>query len=77
MDVTPLRPAAPARFRRVSAPRDTDSLLDEISGLVADRQRLRARGASGAALERNRLKIARRQWELSYALIRQYSEAAA
>jgi hypothetical protein len=77
MDVTPLRPAAPARFRRVSAPRDTASLLDQISRLVAERQRLRARGASEVGLERNRLKIARLQWELSYALIRQYSEAEA
>jgi hypothetical protein len=40
-----------------------------IAGLVVERQGLRRRGASGAALERNRLRIARAQWELGHALI--------
>jgi hypothetical protein len=49
-----------------------ETLLAEISTLVAERQRLRARAASPARLERNRLRIARVQWELSYALIHRY-----
>jgi hypothetical protein len=76
MESTSLRPAAPARFRRVSAPRDTEALLREISGLVAERQRLRTQGTTGVRLERNRVKIARLQWELSYALLRRYRPAA-
>jgi hypothetical protein len=51
---------------------DVTPLLDEISVLVAERQQLRARGASALRLERNRRKIARAQWKLSYALIRQF-----
>jgi hypothetical protein len=77
MDALPLRPGSPARFRRVLAPRDEESLLVEISRLVGERQRLRARNVSEARLERNRLQIARAQWELSYALIRRYGPAAA
>lgn len=51
---------------------DVTPLLEEISALVAERQQLRTRGASALRLERNRLKIARAQWELSYALIRRF-----
>jgi hypothetical protein len=40
-----------------------------IAQLVAVRQELRARGASDGSLERNRLQIARAQWELAHALI--------
>ena len=71
------------RVRRVrkrldpASPRDVDTLLDEIAVLVADRQRLRARSASGAALERNRRRIARLQWELSHALIARHRPRAA
>ena len=43
-----------------------------IAGLVAERQDLRAREASIASLERNRLQIARAQWELGHALIERY-----
>ena len=46
--------------------------MDEISGLTAERQQLRDRGASESRLERNRVKLARSQWELSYALIDRY-----
>jgi hypothetical protein len=77
MDPTPIRPSAPARFRRAASPRDTDALLTAISGLVAERQQLRARGATSMRLERNRLRIARAQWELSYALIQRYLPAQA
>ena len=37
--------------------------------LVAERQQLRDRGASESSLERNRLQLARAQWELGHALI--------
>jgi hypothetical protein len=72
MTVTTLRPAAPSRFRRAAAPRNAETLLAEISTLVAERQQLRGRAATAARLERNRLRIARAQWELSYALIQRY-----
>jgi hypothetical protein len=77
MSVTPLRPTAPARFRRASAPRSSDVLLAEISALVAERQRLRTGDANADRLEKNRLRIARAQWELSYALILSHSSDVA
>ena len=43
-----------------------------IAVLVGERQELRERGASQASLERNRLQIARAQWELGHALIDLY-----
>ena len=46
--------------------------MDEIGALTAERQRLRTDGASAFRLERNRVKLARRQWELSHALIERY-----
>lgn len=63
---------APTRFRRPAAVRSVESLLEEIEALVGERQALRLRSASAAALERNRVGIARYQWELSYALIERY-----
>jgi hypothetical protein len=44
----------------------------EIGELTADRQRLRDTGAAPTKLERNRVKLARKQWELSHALIARY-----
>jgi hypothetical protein len=49
-----------------------EDLTLQIAGLVGERQELRARGASNASLERNRLQIARAQWELGHALIERY-----
>jgi hypothetical protein len=40
-----------------------------IAALVAERQELRVGGAAEAAIERNRVQIARAQWELAHALI--------
>ena len=40
--------------------------------LTCERQQLRATGAGSIDLERNRMAIARAQWELSYALIERH-----
>jgi hypothetical protein len=72
MSATLRRPSRPSRFRR-GHPRPTvEALLEEISGLTAQRQSLRDQGVNGSRLERNRVKLARKQWELSYALIDRY-----
>jgi hypothetical protein len=75
---TVLRPATPSRFRRGHTLPSVEVLLEEISALTAERQRLRDRGAEAARLERNRVKLARAQWRLSHALIQRYlpSQAA-
>ena len=50
-------------------PMKVEQLTERLRQLVSERQSLRDRGASTADLERNRIEIVRRQWELSYALI--------
>jgi hypothetical protein len=72
MDATALRPVRPARFRRGQSRLTVEDLLGHISALTAERQKLREDDATFARLERNRLKLARAQWELSYALIERY-----
>ena len=72
---TVLRPAVPSRFRRGHNRRTVEALLEEISELTAERQQLRDRGADTMRLERNRVKLARAQWQLSYALIERYLPA--
>ena len=52
-----------------------ETILQQIDALAAERQRLRAHGAGPDVLERNRLRIARAQWELSHALIERYLPA--
>jgi hypothetical protein len=49
-----------------------ETIIQQINELAAERQRLRTRGAGADALELNRLRIARAQWELSHALIERY-----
>jgi hypothetical protein len=49
-----------------------EDLRERIASLVAGRQQLRAAGACRAALERNRVELARSQWELGHALIRRH-----
>lgn len=49
-----------------------EDLALRIAGLVVERQQLRARDASLASLERNRVQIARAQWELGHALIERH-----
>ena len=71
-----LRPAVPSRFRRGHNRRTVEALFEEISALTAERQRLRERGVDQMRLERNRVKLARAQWELSHALIERYLPAA-
>jgi hypothetical protein len=66
---TSLRRLRPARFRRSRTRTSADELAARIGILVAERQRLRERGAGEAPLERNRLQLARAQWELGHALI--------
>ena len=66
---TSLRPLRPARFRRSRTRASADELAARIAILVARRQGLRERGAGEASLERNRLQLARAQWELGHALI--------
>ena len=46
-----------------------EALTLRVSQLVLERQELRIRGANAVSLERNRLQIARAQWELGHALI--------
>jgi hypothetical protein len=69
---TVLRPSIPSRFRRGHTRPTVEALLEEIGELTAERQQLRDLGADGAKLERNRVKLARAQWELSHALIERY-----
>jgi hypothetical protein len=71
MNATVLRPV-PSRFRRVSRRASVESLMREIGELTAERQQLRDARATARKLERNRIKLARKQWELSHALIQKY-----
>lgn len=72
MSATLLRPSAPSRFRRGQTRPSVEALLDEIAALTSERQKLREHGADGSRLERNRVKLARAQWQLSHALIERY-----
>ena len=57
--------------------RSVEDLQAEIGVLTAERQRLRTTDANETDLERNRLEIARLQWELSHALIGRHLRTAA
>jgi hypothetical protein len=72
MSATVLRPAVPSRFRRGHTRPTVEALLEQISDLTMERQRLRDTAATTVRLERNRVKLARKQWELSHALIERY-----
>ncbi len=67
--MTSLRPIA---TRRIPTRESVESLTRRISTLTTERQALRTNSATETELERNRLQIARAQWELSYALIERY-----
>jgi hypothetical protein len=70
-----LRYLRPARFRRRRGAASVEALTLRVAELVAERQQLRDRDASDTALERNRIQIARAQWELGQALIDRYLPA--
>jgi hypothetical protein len=63
----------PIRFRRSRTAKTVESLTDLLGALTAERQTLRASEAGSVKLERNRIAIAKAQWELSHALIERYS----
>jgi hypothetical protein len=64
--------ASPSRFRRRARRASVEALMAEIGALTSERQQLRDGGAAARKLERNRVKLARKQWELSLALIERY-----
>ena len=64
-----LRHLRPARFRRRRAAESVEALTLRISALVEERQELRERDANDTSIERNRVQLARAQWELAHALI--------
>jgi hypothetical protein len=61
-----------SRFRRSRTLGSVESLTQRVSELVVRRQELRREDASVAAIERNRIDIARAQWDLAHALIDRY-----
>jgi hypothetical protein len=67
-----LRPLVPARFRRSRARLSVEMLAERHEDLVRCRQELRTVGADPRLLEKNRLEIARCQFELSHALIERH-----
>jgi hypothetical protein len=74
-----MNPLRPIRFRRSRTAKTVEALTDLLGALTLERQSLRATQAGSVKLERNRIAIARAQWELSHALIERYApvEAAA
>ena len=69
MDGTALRPDRRSAFRRTVPRSRVEALAERIDELVCERQELRRRSAGAAALEPNRLELARAQRDLSQALI--------
>jgi hypothetical protein len=72
--MTPLRPL---RFRRRRAAQTVEALTELLGSLTLERQALRSSDADSVALERNRVAIARAQWDLSHALIARHLPDAA
>jgi len=73
-----LRPLRTSRFRRGRNLPSVDVLAARIADLVTERQELRQVGSPRAAIERNRVQLARAQWELAHALIDEHlAEATA
>ena len=67
----------PTRFKRGPRRASVEVLMDRTADLARERQDLRQRGAAPGALERNRVALARAQWQLSHALIERYRPDAA
>ena len=76
MTAMQLHARRPTRFKRGSRRASVEVLMERTSELALARQDLRQRGAGSAALERNRVALARAQWQLSLALIERYCPAA-
>ena len=62
----------PLRFRRRRVAQTVEALTELLGTLTLERQALRASDAGSVSLERNRVAIARAQWELSHALIERH-----
>jgi hypothetical protein len=77
MSALQLHARRPTRFKRGSRRASVEVLMERTSKLASERQNLRQRGAGSAALERNRVALARAQWQLSHALIERYRPNAA
>ena len=69
------RPLRGSRFRRARNRDTVEALALRIAELVVERQELRRTNAPIAEIERNRVQIARFQWELAHALIDRYMPA--
>jgi hypothetical protein len=67
----------PLRFRRRRVAQTVEALTELLGSLTLERQMLRASDAGSVALERNRVAIARAQWDLSHALIARHLPPAA
>jgi hypothetical protein len=67
----------PLRFHRRRAVQTVEALTELLGSLTFERQSLRASDASSTSLERNRVAIARAQWDLSHALIDRHLPDAA
>ena len=76
MTMGPMTMSADKRFRRRRELDSVERLVERIGVLTTERQRLRERRAAPTSLERNRIRLARAQWELSHALIDRYLPAA-
>jgi hypothetical protein len=72
MSASALRPVAPRRFRRERRRLGVEALQERVAALALERQALRSTGARHSVLERNRVALARAQWELSHALIERH-----
>ena len=72
-----MKAGRPAPFRRPVRPASVESLVARLEALALEREELHSSNARPAALERNRLAIARTQWELSHALIDRHSDQPA
>jgi hypothetical protein len=72
-----LRPLRASRFRRSRNRPSVDVLAARIADLIVERQDLREGGSSATEIERNRVQLARAQWELAHALIDEHLSDAA
>ncbi len=73
MSSAALRLDAANRWSCETGARESVEILrSRISRLQSERQQLRERAAARGELERNRIELARCQWDLAHALIERY-----